>query len=150
MPNARLQFTPVVRHETWQQSREQVPLLLQVAAVSVIADQDCLQAPAAAPSHEVPPADAAAWLAELPFSQEECLHSALCLRELTEVQVQEVEEHLKGCITPVPPLPLPGQAGKMHWHLVLKRIMQSSGVPPLMVCARTDTMASGGCGSVSL
>ena len=103
------------------------------------------QAPAATPRHET-----TAWLAELPFCQEECLHAALCLRELNEGHVQEVEEHLKGCITPVPPLPLPGQAGKMHWQLICKRIVQFSGVHPNLVCARTDTMACGGCGSVSM
>ena len=55
---------PLLPHEiTLEQSFELVILLLQVAALAVIADQECLQAPAAAPSHEVPPADAAVLLA---------------------------------------------------------------------------------------
>ena len=137
---------PLVPHEiTLEQSFELVILLLQVAALAVIADQECLQAPAAAPRHELQPAGAAALLAELPFYQEGCLPAPVCCCHLSTQQVQEVETHLQECVPAQSWLP-----ADIHWQLSCKDIVRYSGVDPQLVIVRSEVMGSGGGGVISL
>ena len=93
--------------------------------------------------HELPPAEAPALFADLPFHQHGS-HVAPCCPDLKDSRVQEVQKHLQSCIPQLPQLDL------LRERRLSSRGRCSSVVNLDLVVVRQGIVDAGGCGMISL